>query len=97
LIINYTAEQAYRRGGTDDERAIVDMIVIAFLFLLHPGDYMGMASDDTPFQLQDINLCVHGRHLDVMMASDADLGAATSTSYTFTTQKNGHRNKKVVQ
>jgi hypothetical protein len=32
-----------------------------------------------------------------LAASDADVEAVTSTSYTFTTHKNGHRNEKVVQ
>jgi hypothetical protein len=56
LIISYIVEQAYRTGGTDDEREVKDMIVIAFFFLLRPGEYTGTASDNTPFQLPDVNL-----------------------------------------
>jgi hypothetical protein len=61
------------------------------------GGYTGTASDNIPFQLQDVNLYSHGRHLDMLTASAVDLGVATLMSYTFTTQKNGHRNEKVVQ
>jgi hypothetical protein len=94
LIIVYIVEQAYRSAGSDYERAVANMIVIAFFFLLRPGEYTGTASDETPFQLQDVNLYAQGRHLDVPTTSDADIGAAKSTSYTFTTQKNGHRSRK---
>jgi hypothetical protein len=72
-------EQAYHTGGTDDERAISDMIVIAFFILVRQGEYTGTASDDTPFQLHDVNLYVQGHHLDVLTASDTDIGSVAST------------------
>jgi hypothetical protein len=77
--------------------AIADMIVIAFFFLLCPGEYTGTISDDTAFKLQDVGLYIQGRKLDLLAAPEAELRMATSASYTFTTQKNGNRNEKVVQ
>jgi hypothetical protein len=97
LITAYIVEQVSRPSDTEDERDIVDMIVIELFFLLRPGGYNIPASDDTPFQLNDINLYVCGSRLCALMASDADIVAATSTLYTFTTQKNGHQNEKAVQ
>jgi hypothetical protein len=97
LIIIYIVEQACRPSGTEDELAIVYMLVIASFSLLRPGEYTGTASNDTPFQLQAINLYVQGRHLGVLTASDVNIEAVTSMSYTSTTQKNGHRNEKAVQ
>jgi hypothetical protein len=90
-------EQVYHTGGTDDERVITDMILIAFFFLLRPGEYTGTVSTVTPFQLQDINLYIYGRHLDLVKVLDVDLGPATLTSYNVRTQKNGHHNEKVIQ
>jgi hypothetical protein len=77
--------------------AVSDMIVIAFFFLLRPGEYTGTISDDAAFRLQDVGLYIHGRKLDLFAASDAELKISTSASYTFTTQKNGNRNEKVFQ
>jgi hypothetical protein len=68
-------------------------------FAMHdnPGEYTRIAYEDTTFELQDINLYVQGWRLNVLTASDVAIEAATSMSYNFTTQKNGHRNEKVVQ
>jgi hypothetical protein len=73
------------------------MITITFFFLLRPGEYTGTTMDDMPFWLESVALYVRDRRLDVMTASFVELDAATSVSYTFTTQKNGTRDKKLVQ
>jgi hypothetical protein len=81
----------------DEDIAISDMIAIAFFFLLRPGEYTVTTTYDTPFRLEDVALYIHDRRLDVMTASTAELDAATSVSYKLTTQKNGTRDKKIVQ
>jgi hypothetical protein len=96
-IIFFIVAQALGSTRSDEEMAIVDMIVIAFFFLLRPGEYTGTISDDTAFKQQDVGLYVQGRKLDLLAAPEAELRMATSASYTFTTQKNGNRNEKVVQ
>jgi hypothetical protein len=70
--------------------AVADMIFVAFFFLLRLGEYTGTISDD-------VGLYIQGCKLDLLAASDAELKISTSASYTFTTQKNGNRNEKVVQ
>jgi hypothetical protein len=97
LIIIYTLAQAYGDQRNDPELAIADMITIAFFFLLRPGEFTGTPSDDTPFRLQDVGLYIGPRNLDLTRASDAELDSATSVLYTFTTQKNGVKDEKVVQ
>jgi hypothetical protein len=84
-IIVFILAQAYDMSRHDDTQAIVDMIAIAFFFLLRPGEYTGTTSDDTPFRLQDMHLC-----------ADAEINPAMSVSYTFTMQKNGIMNEKIV-
>ncbi|MHA7856432.1 hypothetical protein [Marinobacter shengliensis] len=66
---------------------ITDMIIIEFFFLLRPGEYTGTANDDTPFCLQDVQLFVIGRRIDLLLAPPEELLAATSVSLTFTTHK----------
>jgi hypothetical protein len=73
------------------------MIVIIFFFLLRPGEYTGTTIDNAPFRLQDVHIYIGGRKLDIRTASLAELDAATSVSYKFTTQNNGIRDEKLVQ
>jgi hypothetical protein len=92
----FIAAQAFGDTHLDDEMAIADMINIAFFFLLRPGEYTGTLSDDAAFKLQDVGLYIQGCKLDLFAANDAEIKSATSVSYTFNTQKNGHRNEKLV-
>ena len=39
-------------------QAIADMIIIAFFFLLRPGEYTGTKSDSSPFRLSDVTFSV---------------------------------------
>jgi hypothetical protein len=96
-IILYILAQAFSVARNDEYLAIVDMIAIAFFFLLSPGKYTGTTVDDTPFRLEDVALYICDRRLGVLTASTAELDAATSVSYKFTTQKNGTRDEKIVQ
>jgi hypothetical protein len=97
IIIMYILVQAYDNHLSDSNLVISDKILIAFFFLLHPGEYTGTASDDAPFRLEDVHLYIGGRKLNSNTASLAELDAASSVSYKFTTQKNGIRDEKLVQ
>jgi hypothetical protein len=97
IIIIFIAAQAFGDTRSEEEMAIVDMITIAFFFLLHPGEYTGTLSDDVAFKMQDVGLYIQGCKLDFFTAAAAEVKPTTSASYTFTTQKNGNRNEKLVQ
>ena len=47
-------------------RAVADMIVIAFFFLLRPGEYTDAPSDTSPFWSMDLQLSVGDCRLDIM-------------------------------
>jgi hypothetical protein len=89
IIILFILHQSYHNDSSEDRKAIADTITIAFYFLLRPGEYTGTTSDDTPFRLQDIELHIDDRLLDLFHSTVAELNAATTVSLTFTTQKNG--------
>ena len=76
-------------------QAAADMIIIAFFFLLRPGEYTDSPSDTTPFTLGDVQLFVGQRRLNLDTASDSELLLARSASLTFTTQKNGVPNEVI--
>ena len=76
-------------------RAVADMIIIAFFFLLRPGEYTDSASDTTPFTLGDVQMFIADRRLDLAADSDATILQARSASLTFTTQKNGVENEVI--
>ena len=72
-----------------------DMIILAFFCLLRPGEYTDSPCDTTPFYLQDIQLFVGDRCLDLNTASDAQILAACFGALTFTDQKNGVRSEVI--
>ena len=72
-----------------------DMIIIAFFFLLRPGEYTGTKYYSSPFRLSDVTFSVGRTVFDTETATDNDLAAATFLILTFTTQKNGVRGEKI--
>ncbi len=95
-IILHLLSWAFGAVGTNEHKAIVDMIVIAFYYLLRPGEYTGTTTkDDAPFRMGDVQLFVHTRQLNVMTASITDIRHATSASLVFTTQKNQIRGELI--
>ena len=65
---------------------ISDMIIIAFFFLLHPGEYTGTKSDSSPFRLSDVTFSVGRTVFDTETATDNDLAVATFVILSFNTQ-----------
>jgi hypothetical protein len=53
--------------------------------------------DDTPYRLKDASAYMRDLKLDLFLCSKAELDAAASVSYNFTTQKNGTRDEKIIQ
>ena len=49
------------------------MIIIAFFFLLCPGEYTDIPSDTTPFTLGDVQFVTSDRRLPLGIATDAQL------------------------
>jgi hypothetical protein len=89
--VTFILAHAYGRTRDNVSIAIVDIITIAFFYLLRPGEYTGTTSDDAAFRVEDIALYIQDHHLDSMTATPSELAAADSVAYTFTTQKNGRR------
>ena len=82
--------------GDKGTQATADMIVLAFYYLLRPGEYT-VTTDNAPFKLQDVQLYIGSLVLDLTVATDLELDAATAASLTFTTQKNGVKGEKITQ
>jgi hypothetical protein len=81
--------------STDAAKAIADMTVVAFYYLLRPGQYTGTVTDDAAFRLQDLQMFIGDRFVDPSVAPLSDLEAVTSASLVFTNQKNGVRGEVV--
>ena len=70
-----------------------DCLLLAFFFLLRPGEYSGLpvtASNDL-FRLQDVGVWIGHRRLDPLHSPPPDIVSATFVTLTFTSQKNGVR------
>jgi hypothetical protein len=91
----HLASTAFNQQRNPARMAITDMIVIAFYFLLRPGEYTGTTKDGHPFLLSDVCLYNNRRPLATFTAPLHDLSAATSVTLVFTKQKNGHMNEKL--
>ena len=68
-------------------QAVTDTIIIAFFFLLNPGDYTGTKSDSEPFCLLDVTFSVGRTVFDTATVTDNELAAAVVVILVFTTQK----------
>jgi len=69
---------------------LADLLIIAFFFLLRPGEYVLSSADEAaPFRLQDVHLFRGATKLPILTAPTADLHAATYCGLEFSTQKNG--------
>jgi hypothetical protein len=69
------------------------MIIIAFFFLLRPGEYTDNNKD--PFRLADTQLFIGDTRLDLSCSPESELKVATFASLTFTRQKNGVRGEVI--
>ncbi len=76
-------------------QATTDMIILAFFFLLRPGEYTN--NDNTPFCLKDVQLFIGPCCLNLQTSSVAELTQANFGLLTFTDQKNGVRGKVIGQ
>eukprot|EP00985_Skeletonema_marinoi_P019631 scaffold11348_cov174-Skeletonema_marinoi.AAC.1 len=71
------------------------MIILAFFFLLRPGEYVDTNSESTPFTIADVGLYIGNTYLNPATATDQQLLSATRITLTFTTQKNGVRGEVI--
>ena len=97
LQVVHGAFQLARLVRTSLADAAADCLVVAFYFLLRPGEYAGAPKtvDDDLFRLKDLGLWIGGRCLDILTCPMDDLLAATFATLTFTSQKNGVRGETI--
>ncbi len=80
------------------QQATADMILLAFFFLLRPGEYTAnpAKTEAAPFLFENVQLFIGPTHrLDLRTASPTQLQQATFATLTFITQKNGVKNEVV--
>jgi hypothetical protein len=75
-----------------DNLAVANMILIAFFFLMRPGEHT-VTKDNTPFQMKDIQFHVGAQCYNATTIPLNLLPAATFVTFTYDTQKNAHRNE----
>lgn len=94
-VLRYIASLAILSSATAAFKATADMIILAFFFLLRPGEYTDTSSDSTPFRFMDVQLFIGNSRLDIFHAPEEQLNLATFVSLTFTDQKNGVRGEVI--
>ena len=71
------------------------MIIIAFFFLLRPGDYTGTKSDSSPFRLSDVTFSFGHMVFNTATTTNNELASTTFVILVFITQKNDVRGEKI--
>ena len=79
---------------TPDNLAVANMILIAFFFLMRPGEHT-VTKENTPFTLADIQFNVGSQRYNAATIPLALLDATSFVTYTFTTQKNAVRGEAI--
>ena len=89
-VIRRIASVSYTTFASPLCRAIADMIILAFFFLLRPGEYTDNDgyTDKHPFLLENVQLFIGDTRLNLLTDPDSRLKQARFASLTFTTQKN---------
>jgi len=85
-----------RLSSTDFRKALADLIVIGFFFLLRPGEHTFCSADNTPFTLQDVSFVTPSGTFNAATIDLDLLSAATKVHLNFTNQKNGVKNEAIT-
>jgi len=89
LLNTAYARDAHAALASDTQKALADMTCIAFYFLLRPSEYSGaLDRQHAVFCLDDVNVYIGQRKLDIATVLERDLLAATNVRLHFSTQKN---------
>ena len=94
-VLRFAVDAASRRLSPLAE-ALSDLIVLAFFYLLRPGEYAHSSSPEAaPFRLQDVHLFCGAQKLNTVTSSDDALQSATYSGLEFSNQKNGVRGEVI--
>jgi hypothetical protein len=77
-----------------DNLATANMILIAFFFLMRPGEHT-VTKDNTPFKLKDVQFHVGVHRYQATNIPLHLLPSASFVTYTYDTQKNQQRNEAI--
>jgi hypothetical protein len=97
LLVHIHDVASQRPDATDHDRAVADLAIMAFFFLLRPGEYCksGPDTESHPFRLQDVTFSIGAADFN---AATAPLDRIRDSDYValyFTTQKNGVRGEAI--
>jgi hypothetical protein len=84
-------------GSTQSMQCIRDLIIIAYYFLMRPGEYCTSTGEDAshPFHFDEVELWLGPRRLNLETATDHELLTASFCILQFTDQKNANRGEQV--
>ena len=89
------AIQAYHQANAFMQ-ALLDLTVIAFFFLLRPGEQCYDKQNNHPFRLQDVSFQSPNATSNAATITDEELALATTVHLEFTDQKNGNKGEVIT-
>jgi hypothetical protein len=75
--------------------AVADLLIIAYFFLLRPGEYCYQREANTPFRLQDVSFRTPAGTYNAAVVDLALLDSVQLSHLRFTNQKNGDRDQDI--
>jgi hypothetical protein len=97
LLVHQHASVEHLPAATDRQKAVADLAIMAFFFLLRPGEYC-KSGDDTeshPFRLRDVTFSIGTADFNAATAPLERIQQADYAALYFTTQKNGVRGEAI--
>jgi hypothetical protein len=84
-------------NATESRKAIRDLVILGFYFLMRPGEYCTSPGEDAshPFHLDELELWRGPHQFDLVTATDHELYTSTFCMLIFSDQKNSNRGEKV--
>jgi hypothetical protein len=97
LLIHMHETDAQLRHATAHQRTVTDLALMAFFFLLRPGEYCKSGPDTRshPFRLQDVTFSIGEANYNAATAPLDRILQADYVALYFTTQKNGVRGEAI--
>ncbi len=98
LIIKHLVQMVQEDPiATESRKAIRDLVILAFYFLMRPGEYCTSSGEDSshPFHTDELELWRGASRFDLANATDHELQTATFCMLIFSDQKNSNRGEKV--
>ena len=96
IPVTLVEHAVHAHQDTEFRRAVADLLIVGFFFLLRPGEHAYTKENNHPFRLQDVSFDTSQGTANAVLITPAALQTAIRVHLNFTTQKNGVPNEAIT-